>query len=154
MALIHERLYQSKDLSRINFAEYARSLTGHLFSSYGIDPRNIKYQVNIKDVLLDLNTAIPCGLIINELVSNALKHAFPDGKKGEIKIAMHPLNKNEIELIVSDNGSGLPDGLDFRSPKSLGLHLVTILAEDQLKGKIKLDKRKGTSFQIKLRIKQ
>jgi PAS domain S-box-containing protein len=153
MSLIHERLYQSKDLARINFAEYARGLGIHLFNSYGISSKTIKFHTNIKNVFLDINTAIPCGLIINELVSNSLKHAFPDGKKGEIKIAMHPLNGNEIELIVSDNGIGIPKEVDIKKTESLGLHLVTILAEEQLHGKIKLDRAKGTSYQIKLKMK-
>jgi PAS domain S-box-containing protein len=154
MSLIHERLYQSKDLAKIDFAEYTRSLTGHLFSSYGIDPRNINYQVNIKNVLMDISSAIPCGLIINELVSNSLKHAFPDGKKGEIRIDMHASNTNEIVLIVSDNGIGIPEEVGLKKPKTLGLHLVTILAEDQLNGNIELDRRKGTKFKMRLRTKQ
>lgn len=154
MALIHERLYQSKDFARIDCTEYVQVLTRHLFSSYGINPNVIKLNINIKDVLMDINTAIPCGLIINELVSNSLKHGFPGGKKGEIKIAMHPLNENEIELIVSDNGIGLPEEVDFRDTESLGLHLVTILAEDQLHGEIKLDRTRGTSFHIRFRVKR
>jgi len=152
MALIHERLYQSKDLARVDFAEYSQSLTTRLFSSYGINTNVIKFYINIKDVFLDINTAIPCGLIINELVSNSLKHAFPADKNGEIKIAMHPLNKDEMELIVSDNGVGLPREVDFRKTESLGLHLVNLLAEDQLHGDIKLDRTKGTSFHINLRL--
>jgi two-component sensor histidine kinase len=153
MAIIHERLYQSKDFARVDFAEYVQSLTGHLLSSYRIKPDVIKLYINFKDAFLDLNTAIPCGLIINELLSNSLKHAFPDDKKGEIKIAMHPTNKKEVELIISDNGVGLPKGMDFIGTKTLGLHLVTILAKDQLHGDIKLDRTKGTSFHIKFRRK-
>jgi two-component sensor histidine kinase len=154
MAAIHDRLYQSKNFARVDFGEYVQSLTVHLFSVYRIDPKAIKLNKKIKDVFLHVNSAIPCGLIINELVSNSLKHAFPAGKKGEIKIFMHHLNKNEIELIVSDNGIGLPKGMDFRDPDSLGLHLVTILAEDQLHGDIKLDRTKGTGFHIRLDVKQ
>ena len=154
MALIHERLYQSKDLTRVDFAEYTQGLTTHLFSSYGINTNVIKPHIDIKDVSLDINTAIPCSLIINELVSNSLKHAFPGEKKGEIKIAMHTINKNEIELIISDNGVGLPKGMDFRKTESLGLHLVNLLAEDQLHGDIKLDRTKGTSFNIRFRRKR
>jgi two-component sensor histidine kinase len=149
MALIHERLYQSKDLTRVDFAEYSQSLTTHLFSSSGINANVIKFYINIKDVFLDINTAIPCGLIINELVTNSLKHAFPNNNKGEIKITMHPLDKNEIELIVSDNGVGIPTDVNFRDTESLGLHLVTILAEDQLHGAIKLDRARGTSFSVR-----
>jgi len=154
MALIHERFYQSEDMARIELAEYVGSLSSHLLSSYGIDPGTVKLNLKIKDVFLDLNTAIPCGLIINELISNSLKHAFPGGKKGEIKIAVNSLNKNEIELIVSDNGVGLPRKVDFRDTETLGLHLVKILAEDQLHGDIKLDRTKGTSFHIRFKVKR
>lgn len=150
MALIHERLYQSKDFARVDLADYVRSLTSNLFSSYGISRAAIKLNIDIKDVSLDINTAIPCGLIINELVSNSLKHGFPDGEKGEINIIMHPSNENKIALIVSDNGIGIPEEVDFRNTESLGLHLVTILAENQLHGEIKLDRTKGTRFQIRL----
>ena len=153
MAIIHERLYKSKDFAKVDFSEYIQVLTGNLFSAYGIDPRSVKLHLNIKDVSLDINTAIPCGLIVNELVSNSLKHAFPDGKKGEIKITMHPLNKKEVELIVSDNGIGLPEKVDFRNTESLGLHLVAILAEDQLRGNIKLNRKKGTSFHLRLGVR-
>jgi two-component sensor histidine kinase len=154
MAVIHERLYRSKDFARVDFTEYVQILVNHLFSSYGIDPKTIKLHVHIKDVLLDINAAIPCGLIINELISNSLKYAFPGNRKGEIEIVMHLLNKNEMELIVSDNGIGLPKDVDYRNTESLGLHLVAILAEDQLHGEIKLDRTKGTSFQLRLRVKQ
>jgi len=152
MALIHERLYQSKDFARVNFTEYAQMLATHLFTSYKTSTETIKLSIDIKDVFLDINTAIPCSLIINELVSNSLKHAFPDNKKGEIKIAMRLLNKKEMELIVSDNGVGIPEKIDFKNTESLGLHLVNILAEDQLHGDIKLDRKKGTSFKIRLRM--
>lgn len=122
--------------------------------SYGINTNVVKFYINIKDIFLDINTAIPCSLIINELVSNSLKHAFPDDKKGEIKIAMRPLNKNEVELVVSDDGIGMPKEVDFRSPDSLGLHLVTILVKDQLHGAIKLDRERGAIFHIRFRRKR
>jgi len=154
MALIHERFYQSEDMARVDFAEYAQSLTSHLFSAHGINPGAVKLNLKIKDVFLDLNTAIPCGLIINELVSNCLKHAFPGENNGEIKIAMHPLDKDGMEVIVSDNGVGLPKKIDFRKTDSLGLHLVNLLAEDQLHGDIKLDRARGTSFHIRFKVKQ
>jgi PAS domain S-box-containing protein len=154
MALIHERLYQSKDFTKIDVADYVRSLTNQLFITYGINQDAIKLKVDIKDIFLDMNTAIPCGLIINELVSNSLEHAFPGGKQGEIKIAMHPLNKNEVELTVSDNGVGIPEDMDLKNTQSLGLYLVSMLAEDQLHGKIKLDRNKGTAFHFRLRVKK
>ncbi|MDH5466825.1 MAG: PAS domain S-box protein [Candidatus Aminicenantes bacterium] len=154
MALIHERLYQSKDFTRVDVADYVRSLTNQLFITYGIDQSAIKLKVDIKDIFLDMNTAIPCGLIINELVSNSLEHAFPRGAQGEIKITMHPLNKNEIELIVSDSGVGMPEGRELKNTQSLGLYLVSMLAEDQLHGEIKLDRKKGTAFHFRLRVKK
>jgi two-component sensor histidine kinase len=154
MVLIHERLYQSRDFARIDFAEYVHGLTNHLFSLFHIGPETVKLSIDIKDISLDLSTAIPCGLIVNEIVSNSLKHAFPDGRTGRIKIVMKPFKKNEIELTASDNGIGIPDEVDIRETESLGLHLVSILAEDQLRGTIKLDKTKGTRFEIKFKAKQ
>jgi two-component sensor histidine kinase len=154
MALIHERLYQSKDFARVDVADYVRGLTNHLFTTYGISKKAITLKINIKNVLLNINTAIPCGLIINELVSNSLKHAFPNGKKGEIKISMRPLNTNEIELTVRDNGVGMPEGVDFKNTKSLGLYLVNMLAKDQLHGEVKMDKKEGTAFHFRLRMKR
>jgi two-component sensor histidine kinase/CheY-like chemotaxis protein len=154
MVVIHDRLYKSKDFARINFDEFIQSLSTHLFNSYGVDAKAIKINLDIKDVFLDINTAIPCGLIVNELLSNSLKYAFPDGKKGEISIAIHPLDKNEMELIVSDNGAGLPEEIDIKQTKSLGLHLVTILVEDQLQGDIKLDRTGGTRFYIRIKVSQ
>jgi two-component sensor histidine kinase len=104
--------------------------------------------LNIENVELGIDSAIPCGLIINELVTNSLKHAFPGEKKGEIKIVLGKTNGNEYELTVSDNGIGIPEDIDFRNTKTLGLHLVSMLAEGQLSGKIKHDRSKGTEFSI------
>ena len=154
MALIHEKLYQSKNLTQVDFSRYVQSLTSHLFTSYGIEPELVKLNVDIKNIHLDISTAIPCGLIISELVSNSLKHAFPGRKRGEIKIAMRDLSESEIELVVSDNGAGLPKEMDIRKTSSLGLRLVKLLAEDQLHGKIKLERKAGTRFHIKTKMKQ
>ncbi len=154
MALIHERLYQSKDFTRIDVADYVQNLTNNLFITYGISKDAVKLKMNIKDIFLDINIAIPCALIINELVSNSLKHAFPNGKKGEIQISMHLLSKDEIELVVCDNGVGMPEDENLKNTKSLGLYLVSMLAEDQLHGEIKLDKTEGTAFRFRLRVKK
>ena len=151
ISLIHEMLYQSKHLSKINFKKYIRTLTDYLFRSCWDSPGKIALKIESGNVSLPVDNAIPCGLIIHELISNSLKHAFPDGKEGKIKIALHSINEKDIKLVVSDDGVGMPDDLDFRNTKSLGLHLVTILAEDQLNGEIKLDRDKGTEFQIKLK---
>jgi two-component sensor histidine kinase/ligand-binding sensor domain-containing protein len=158
MALIHEKLYQSDNLAQINFSEYIRELATYLFRTYEADPNAVKLTVNVSDFYLGVNTAIPCSLVINELVSNSLKYAFPDGKKGEICIDIDKINKSANEksddnhafiLRVSDNGVGIPEDLDFRNTKSLGLQLVTLLVENQLQGEINLDRNDGTMFKIK-----
>jgi two-component sensor histidine kinase len=107
--------------------------------------------VDAGDALLNIDSAIPCGLIINELVTNSLKHAFPDGRGGEIKIALHRMGDAEIELIIGDNGIGFPPDKDFLKTESLGLQLVTLLVNTQLEGEINLDRSKGTEFKIKFK---
>jgi PAS domain S-box-containing protein len=147
MALIHDQLYQFKDLAKINMAEYIQKLTTDLFYSYGVGRDRIELKLNAHDVLLGVNTAIPCGLIINELVSNSLKHAFQDRMKGEICIDFRSNNDHAFTLIVSDSGVGFPRDLDFRNTETLGLQLVITLVE-QLKGTIELDRGTGTTFKI------
>ena len=151
MAFIHEKLYQSKDLTKIDFNDYVNTLVRNLFTTYGVSTARIKLNIDIKHVSLPLDKAIPCGLIINELVSNSLKYAFPANKQGEIRITLYPTNENQLELIVSDNGISIPENIDFRNTDSLGLHLVTILAEDQLQGEISLNRTEGTEFKIKFK---
>lgn len=150
IALIHEKLYQSKDLTNINFKGYARYLLNDLCRSYGVNTDRIRLKIDVEDLRLGVETAIPCGLIINELVSNSLKHAFPEGKDGEIQIALHSTDEHEIELTVSDNGMGLAEDLDLENSPSLGLKLVNILT-DQLGGKLAIDSSEGARFQIKFR---
>ena len=150
MAFIHEKLYQSKDLANIDFNGYIKNLADDLFRSYGASI-SIALKTDIEGVSLEIDTAIPCGLIINELVSNSLKHAFPEDREGEIKIALRRTDRNEVELVVSDDGIGIPEDLDFRNTESLGLQLVTSLAESQLQGKTELNRAKGTEFRIKFK---
>ncbi|GEM_PF-7057133 len=151
MSLIHEKLYISRDLAKIDLNEYIRDIVNGLFQSYESNAGNITSSINVNDISLGIDSAIPCGLIINELVTNSIKYAFPDGRKGEIKITFRSLNVNEIELIVSDNGVGIAENLDFRKTKSFGLHLVIILVENQLQGEISLNQSAGTEFHIKFR---
>ncbi len=148
MSIIHEKLYQSKDLTKIDYAQYIDRLAVHIFQSYGVDSNLVAVKTDLEEVLLDLNRAIPCGLIINELLSNSVKHAFPEGKKGEICINLHSDKKGMITLVVSDNGIGLPDDIDFRKASSLGLQMVNDLTR-QIGGTIKLDRKAGTAFTIK-----
>jgi PAS domain S-box-containing protein len=148
MAIIHEKLYQSKDFTNVDLSQYVQSLTDHLLNTYGVNKEKIRFHTDIKDIYLDINRAIPCGLIINELLTNSIKHAFPDGDGGQIKIAIRNQKNQQKELVVSDNGKGMPEDLDIRSTQSLGLTLVKILAEEQLQGSLRLEKSKGTRFKI------
>ncbi|HKG15314.1 MAG TPA: histidine kinase dimerization/phosphoacceptor domain -containing protein [Pyrinomonadaceae bacterium] len=150
MALIHEKLYQSDDLARVDFSEYIKNLAAYLFRSYEVNAGAVRLGVEAEDVLLGVDTAIPCGLIINELVSNSLKHAFPDGKGGSIKITLRPEGRERLKLCVSDDGVGLPDGFDVRATPSLGLQLVNTLAR-QLGGEVLVGDREGAEFGITFR---
>ena len=147
MALIHEKLYESEDLARIDFVEYIRHLAPNLFHAYGVDSDAIKLKLSVDEVALGVDTAIPCGLIINELISNSLKHAFPGGRKGEISITLRSQEGDKLTLALRDNGVGLPKDLDFRNTPSLGLQLVNTLT-DQLGGTIELSGNGGAEFTI------
>ncbi|MCZ7384545.1 MAG: PAS domain S-box protein [Candidatus Methanoperedens sp.] len=151
MYIIHEKLYRSKDLEKIEFNEYIRDLANGLLQSHGVEAGKVELNINVGDTSLGIDFAIPCGLIINELITNSLKYAFPDGRNGKISISLHPFNKNMFELVVSDNGVGFPSDVDFRKTESLGLRLVTILAENQLHGQIDLNRSGGTEFTIKFK---
>jgi PAS domain S-box-containing protein len=150
MSLIHERLYQSGSLEGIDFGEYLRTLAVELFHAYGANPSKVTLRVDAKNVFLRLDAAIPAGLIVNELVTNCLKYAFPPAweKKGVIDVSLRRAGTGETRLVVGDNGRGLPDGLDVRMTQSLGLQLVTMLAEGQLHGKLKVDRKAGTRFTV------
>lgn len=151
ISLVHEKLYQSKDLSNVNLKDYIQELTDALVTSYEGSKHRISLTLDIDNVFISLDSITTCGLIINELVSNSLKHAFPDNREGTIRIVLYLTDGDEMGLRISDNGIGLPQGLDFRNTKSLGLKLVRKLAEDQLGGKVELQDEKGTDFLIKFR---
>ncbi len=152
MALIHEKLYRSTDLKRINFGEYIKTLSTDLFRTYVGDPSRVRLNIDVEDVMLDINTSIPLGLILNELVSNSLKHAFPDERTGEINVVF-TLTNDEYQLKVSDTGIGFPPDLDYRNTDSLGMQLVTSLTS-QIDGELELDTTKGTEFSIKFKEKE
>ncbi len=155
MALVHERLYRSDDISRIALQDYLEDLISHLLPAYGAHP-NIRFHADASEVEIGLDLAIPLGLIVNELVTNALKYAFPKGKSGngsescEISILMHA-EKDNFTLTVADNGVGLPAELDWRTCPSLGMHLVRMLGEHQLGGKIELDHAEGLRFVLRFK---
>jgi two-component sensor histidine kinase len=137
----------SEDSERLDFTRYAADLLADLFGTYGAYQRGIKIHTQIKDVFLGVDTAIPCGLIINELASNALKHAFPDGMKGEVWIELSPLRDRDYALVVRDNGVGLPPDFCLENTKSLGLKLVRDLTQ-QLEGRMEIRTGNGTAFHI------
>ncbi|MEI6457219.1 MAG: histidine kinase dimerization/phosphoacceptor domain -containing protein [bacterium] len=146
MAKIHTMLYQSEDMSRVDFGSFIRDLAGRLQQSYGIAGSPIEVHVDVADVSLTIETSIPCGLILNELVSNALKHAFPEGRGGEVNISMTRA-RDQFTLTVQDNGIGFPEAMDFHNTKSLGLELVNLLV-GQINGTIDLQVKGGTTFTI------
>ncbi len=147
MALVHEQLYQSTDLAHINFADYVHDLTGYLLRAYGTSARNVTLTIDIASTTLSVETAVPLGLIINELVSNAYKHAFPDGRSGRITIQLVQIEDHEMNLIVQDDGIGFPKDIDFRRSPSLGLTIIMTLV-DQLRGQIELDRQNGARFEL------
>ena len=146
MAMIHEKLYMSNDLAQINFVNYIESLVSNLFYSYNINNGHIKPLLEIDEISLNMETAIPCGLIISELVSNSLKYAFPNGKQGELLVSLKS-EDNNYKLIVRDNGIGLPEDLELDNAKTLGLRLVHILT-GQIDGEITINNESGTEFII------
>ncbi len=150
MSLIHQKLYQSQNAATIDFAEYIRDLTDALFNSYGVRRDVVRLTQQIDGIVLNVDTAIPCGLIVNELVSNSLKYAFPDGKQGQIHVSMRRNGNDRFTLVVSDTGTGLPKDFDYRESPSLGLKLVHTLV-DQLGGTVEVDREGGTQFRITFR---
>ena len=173
MALVHEKLYQSEDMASVDFSDYIQNLANYLFGAYSVGSGNISLKLDVDDVFLGMDTAVPVGIIINELVSNSLKHAFSEGENGEISICLkkEENRKNDssggekvdirtrskigvpgkcFSLVVRDNGKGFPEEIDFRETDSLGLQLVVSLV-DQIEGSIELKTGKGTEFRIRFR---
>ncbi|MGB8227176.1 MAG: histidine kinase dimerization/phosphoacceptor domain -containing protein [Sedimentisphaerales bacterium] len=149
MALIHEKFYRSENLSNIDFKTYVKDLVKTLVEFYDVSQNKITVDINIENISLDIDTAISCGLIINELISNSLKYAFPQGAKGNIGVSILPAEEDYVEMIISDNGIGLPAELDFQKTETLGLQIVNTLVKNQLGGEIELDRSIGTKFKIK-----
>lgn len=151
MAFIHEHLYQSKDLARINFSQYISDLVSALLQSYSEMAARVSLTLELDPTLLGVGTALPCGLIINEIVSNCLKHAFPDGRSGQIRVSLRRRPEETYELVVVDDGIGFPPRLSFRESESLGLRLVKNLTEVQLKGAIEMRSNNGSEVRIVFR---
>jgi two-component sensor histidine kinase len=151
MALIHQKLYQSENIAQINFKEYIDGIVSNIFQSY-CTKNNIKIDINVENISINIDYAVPCGLIINELVTNCLKYAFPDERQGKIQISLKSKENNMIQLLIRDDGIGIPEDMDIRNTESLGLRLVSSLAESQLHGEILINRDRGTEFQINFRM--
>ena len=160
ISLVHEGIYRSKDLANIKLESYVKKLTSDLLKSYKVTEGAIVLKMDVEDMSIGIDTSIPCGLIINELLSNSLKHAFPEKRKGEIYIKIHKAGDNEIEMIFRDDGVGLPEEFDFRNPSGFGFRMIIDLVEYKLMGRIDyirgkssapLVRGEGTQFQIKFK---
>jgi PAS domain S-box-containing protein len=147
IALIHEKLYQSTDYSRVPFSEYSRSLAANIFEATGVSPAAIALNMNVEPISLAVDKAIPCGLIMNELITNALKHAFPMGREGAIQVELRKPSERQVLLSVSDDGIGLRDNFDIEESSSLGMQLVSTLVE-QLDGHLEMTRQIGTNFTV------
>jgi PAS domain S-box-containing protein len=147
MALIHQTLYQSNDFAQIDFASFLHMLCTSLMSSYGLEPDRIDLRIEANGPSLPLNAAIPCGLVVNELITNALKHGFPDGRRGTIGIGFEGAGEGRARLTVSDDGVGISEGVDFKTAGTLGLQLVHILSE-QIRGELDIRRAAPTRFSL------
>jgi PAS domain S-box-containing protein len=146
MAMIHEALYKTNELSGINLKPYLKNLAAELLRTYKTSPVRVSLNVNGEDVFLDLERAIPCGLVVNELIANSLKYAFPDGREGKINVHVRLNDTGHAVLVVGDNGVGLPHDFDVRKTNTLGLSLAANLMENQLGGKMEIERAHGLQY--------
>ena len=151
MALVHGQLYKTKYFSKVDITRYIKSIVENLFVSRGVDTAKILLKIGKNDIALRLGSAINCGLIINELITNSLKYAFPENRKGEIRVEFGYLGDGQLEVRVSDDGVGMPVNFDLRDTDTLGLQIVKGLAEHQLGGTFVFDSTKGTTFRIRFK---
>ncbi len=148
MALVHGALYGSENLESIDVSRYVQSIVAGLQASSSRSIKELGIKTDVKNISLDINAALACGLIVNELVTNSLKHAFPDGREGEIVVTLGPIGEKEFQLTVRDNGIGMPQHIDLERPESLGLDLVASLAK-QLDGTVEFATGNGTEFHVR-----
>ncbi|MBF0320679.1 MAG: response regulator [Nitrospirae bacterium] len=151
MSLVHKQLYQTENLSKVNFGEYIEELVADILNSYCIDASLVSVAIDADNVCIGMDTAMPCCLIINELVTNSLKHAFTDAATGQLQISLKNVGDKLYELVVRDNGKGIPDGFDLNKSSSLGLKLIRTLGEYQLGGKIEMNTKDGMEFKLQFK---
>jgi two-component sensor histidine kinase len=147
MALLHEILYQSDDLAVVDFPKYVLRTVDYLFRSCGVDESQIRLRTELDHLALELDDALPFGLFISEVVSNSLRHAFPEGRAGEVSVLLRRHSETSISLVLSDNGIGLPRELDWNTSRSLGLRLLRALAQ-QLRGTLEIRSQGGTEVRL------
>jgi two-component sensor histidine kinase len=151
MAMIHETLLNSENLSSIDMQDYFAQLANSIFQNFGKISNGIDLKIDANNILIGFKQATTAGLIVNELVSNSLKHAFPNNKEGKIKITLRQIEQDQIELTYYDNGIGIPEDFDWDNSKSLGMSLIKLLSERQLNGSLELNREMGTCFIIKFK---
>ena len=151
MSLVHERLYRSQDLSHVKLRDYVGDLADALLRAYKVRHGSIAVKLDIGEFALSIDTLLPCGLVINELMANSFKYAFPDGRNGEIAISGHKSPSGEIRIVYADNGVGFPEGFDTSRTETLGLKLIKGLMTSQLRGKVKIATHPGVSFTFTFR---
>jgi two-component sensor histidine kinase len=148
MSIIHQMLYESGDLARIDFRGFIENLTPILAATYQVDPSRVRLAIRAEPVLLSIDAAVPLGLVLNELVSNALKHGFPDGLGGEVTIVLSPESDGRAVLSVSDDGVGIPTEIDLENGTSLGMQLITLLSQ-QLHAELTISRARPTRFALR-----
>ncbi|MCP4283226.1 MAG: hypothetical protein GY792_02060 [Gammaproteobacteria bacterium] len=147
MAMAHEELYRSKDLAHLKLSEYISNLVSSIEQLFGVVANRITIQTQVENLPVNMDQAIPLGLIINELVTNAMKHAFPEGRPGTITVSMESKEEVDIDLMVADDGIGIPEELDWRNTDTMGLMIAVNLVQ-QIRGSIELDRSRGTCWDI------
>ncbi|MBF0336398.1 MAG: sensor histidine kinase [Nitrospirae bacterium] len=151
MALVHELLYNSDNIARIDFSVYVDKLVQNLYHIYRNQLERIQLNISVSELELGIDTAVPCGLLINEMLTNAVKHAFPDEMRGEVCIGLSNTPEGYIELIVRDNGIGISEAIDIRNNKTMGLELILGITEIQLGGKVELKNKEGTEIKVRFK---
>lgn len=147
MALVHEKLYQSENMTEVDFLQYLVELINNLFKSYDINREQIRLRLDVKEIYFGIVEAVPCAMIFNELILNSIKHAFPDGRSGEIQVSIIRNHKGQNEIIVKDDGIGLPGDFDILTSKTLGMQIVQVLTK-QVKGNLDINGSTGTTVTI------
>jgi two-component sensor histidine kinase len=153
MSMVHQKLYESRDLSNINMAEYIRDLVALLMKSHAVAPDRVSVDLELEDVSMLIDSAIPCGLVVSEIVANSFKHAFPDGRRGRIRIGMRIAEGDTAELLISDDGIGMPEGFQLAKDGKMGMKTLFTMVNHQLQGSIQLETTAGVSYSIRFKRK-